>query len=164
MPAPSGMATDFPLNGTTSARLATIATGPETAAARVRITWARDRSLTVVSGAFRITAPFLRIIDPVPGSNHPLCTVMPITFRHNLGVFERMNAEVSYDGGVKWQPVEMNFANSGDNRTTVWHFVSLPETTRGMVRVTWRKDETFTAFADNLILGRDEGVACDDNQ
>jgi len=75
-----------------------------------------------------------------------------------------MNAEVSYDGGVKWWPIAMDFPNQGDNKTTAWTYVTTPETTTGVVRVTWRKDPSLTATAGSLMLGRDEGFVCDDNQ
>jgi hypothetical protein len=154
---------DVPLNGTTSAQFATVTSGLETTTARVRVTSVRDPKLNVVSGAFRIAAPFVQLVAPSSGNNYPLCTVMPITWRHNLGTLERMNVEVSYDGGAAWRPVVMDFANLGASRTTVWHWVGGPETQTGMVRVTWTKDGRLTAVVAKLLLGRNEGYDCDDD-
>ena len=152
------IASNFRLNGTTSARFATVPTGPETAAARVRISWARDPSLNAVSRAFRIGVPFIRIVEPVPGTRHPRCTHAPLAWRHNLGAREHVNVDVSYDAGGTWDSVPVYSSNGA----SFW--VSGPEVKTGMVRVTWRKDDSVIATVGDLALGHDEGYSCEPDE
>ncbi len=151
-----------PLNGTTSARSATTVSGPETAAAPVRWTLARNRAPHPVREAFHITAPYVKLATPRAGADYPLCSLMPITWRHNLGPSERMNVEVSHDAGATWRAVAVELPNVGANQTTIWDFVIGPETRTGMVRVSWAKNGRITAAVGNLRLGRTANYVCED--
>jgi len=154
---------DVPLNGTSSAQIALVAPGPETAGARIRVSWARNPALQTTSGTFHLAEPFLRLITPVGRGNYPLCTAMAIEWAHNLGVNEHVHVEQSTDGGATWRTVAHDVANTGANRSTFWEWITTPETHAGVVRVTWSQDQTVAASVGSLVLGRDEGYDCDDD-
>ena len=144
---------DVLLNGSASARLAMVPGGPETSTARVRVSWARDPTLNVVSGAFHITVPFVQLVHPVPGVTYDYCTDMLISWRHNLGALERMDVEVNYGAGGGWIQVESTGATFSAMRGTFRHWVWGPRTSTAAVRVTWKKNAKVTATISGLSLG-----------
>ncbi len=146
------LASDVRLTGTRSSQFPTIATGPETMTARVRVSWARDPSLNVVSGAFRIAPPFIQIVDPAAGARVPRCSYVPIAWRHNLGTLEHVKVEASDDAGATWRAIATSFRNNGAGRSsTIMWWVWGPEVDTGMVRVSWKRDDSVSATVGNLV-------------
>ena len=114
-----------------SGSLAWVATGPDTANAKVRVTASGPATAGGASGAFGIVTPALIVTSPAPAAVAYVGTPVAITWTDNLPASATVVVEVSRDGGSSFQLVAA-VPNSG---SLTW-VASGPDTAQGLVRVT----------------------------
>jgi len=139
----SSVATNVP-NTTANAGSASVRM-PETVTtqALVRVTPVSFPAEGDVSNVpFTLTAP--RVTVTMPNTN-VLWTIgfnRTITWTHTLGNAERVNLQVSRDGGLNWTALATNVAQATNTGGSFVWTVTGPATTEARVRVTWTANET----------------------
>jgi hypothetical protein len=106
-------------------------TGPDTAAAEVRVS-ASDPAVAVgVSGTFAIVTPVLTVTGPAGGASWPIGTAQAITWTTNLASAPSVLVELSRDGGASYTTLAAAAPNSGSFAWTA----TGPATATALVRV-----------------------------
>ena len=109
-----------------------IASGPDTTAARVRVTWNNGVvSVSDTGPAFQIITPSLAVTSPAAGANWAIGTARTIAWSSNLPAGTTARVELSRDGGSTW--TTLSSAASGGS--LAWTATS-PTTSAAIVRVT----------------------------
>ncbi len=85
---------------------------------------------TLATPGVTVTMPNTNVLWTI-GSNRT------ITWTHNLGNAERVNLEVSRDGGTNWTTLATNVAHTTNTSGSFVWTVTGPATTQARVRVTW---------------------------
>ena len=107
-------------------------TGPDAAAAVVRVTATDPVAVSATSGAFSIATPSLTVTGPSAGTVAYAGTPVTITWTHNLPAGDPVSIELSRDDGATFQVLNAAASNTG---SFVWT-ASGPDTTAARVRVT----------------------------
>ncbi|HLK89608.1 MAG TPA: FG-GAP-like repeat-containing protein [Polyangia bacterium] len=106
-------------------------TGPDTAAAQLRISTS-DPALSVgVSGTFGIVTPVVTVTGPAAGASWPIGTAQTITWTTNLASAPSVLVELSTDGGGSYTTLAAAAPNTG---SFAWTAVG-PATAAAVVRV-----------------------------
>jgi hypothetical protein len=122
--------------------------GPSTTAARIRVTWAVDPSVSDVSDVdFVIAGPTVTITSPNGAGVIAIGSTRTITFTHNLGAGEAVNLELSRDGGLTWSPLAQVITMSASTGSYAWA-VTGPATGQARIRVSWSADPRVCDFSD----------------
>ena len=81
-------------------------TGPATASARIRVSWAGNAAVQDASNVnFSIAAPFITIITPNGGQQWKKGSTQTVTWTSNLGSSEFVKIDLSTNGGATWLSV-----------------------------------------------------------
>jgi hypothetical protein len=109
-----------------------IAGGPDTAAARVRVTASSPVATSSTGGTFAIVTPSLVATGPSAGAVAYAGTTFALTWSTNLPAATPVLVELSRDDGVTFETVAAAAPNTGNFAWTV----TGPDTTNARVRVT----------------------------
>jgi hypothetical protein len=138
------LASDLALRGSSSSSLLWTVAGPATARARLRVQWSADASVSAVSERFVIADPFIEMTSPRRGDTVYACSTFRPTWKHNLGVGDGVQLELSLDGGRTWQ-WGVTVA-SGIGRGTFDYYEFTPgATAEALLRATWTANPAVTA-------------------
>jgi hypothetical protein len=77
----------------------------------------------------------------------PTGSTRNINWSHNLGTTERVNIDLSRDGGATWSSMAANVPNTTATTGTFPWVVTGPATTRARVRVSWASDPNFQSVS-----------------
>jgi hypothetical protein len=100
--------------------LAWVPSGPDTGAARVRVTAGGSWGTTAAtSGAFAIVTPSVEVAGPGPGSTYYAGTPLAITWTTNLPATSPVLVELSRDGGSTFETLAAAAPNTGTFDWTV---------------------------------------------
>ena len=109
-----------------------IATGPDAAEARVRVTSIGAVPASGVSAAFQIATPSVAVTSPTAGASWAIGTVRTISWTSsNLPAGDTVRVELSRDGGASWTTLAAAASATGSLPWTA----SAPATTAAIVRV-----------------------------
>jgi hypothetical protein len=108
------------------------ATGPDTAAARVRVAATGALAASHVGAAFQITTPTLAVTSPAAGASWAIGTARTISWSSNLAAGTTVRVDLSRDGGTTWTALASASPASG---SLAWTATS-PATTTARGRVT----------------------------
>jgi len=111
------------------------ASGPDTAAALVRVTASGPVVAVAVGGAFGIVTPVVTVTGPGASAGVVVYvgTAQAITWTDNLPPEATMLVELSRDGGGSFETLEAAAPNTG---SLAW-VATAPDTSAALVRVTW---------------------------
>jgi probable HAF family extracellular repeat protein len=111
-------------------------TGPNTSAARLRVTAVNDERASDVNDAdIRIAPPVIEFVRPHRRSAVRFGTKLRLFWKHNLGARVPVAIDVSQDGGNSWRPVTAHAESKGSTTSTFGWFVDLPVTSRARLRI-----------------------------
>jgi CSLREA domain-containing protein len=106
--APAGTVTTTGAGGT----FAWTVTGPPTANALIRATWAGHPAVTDTSDAAFIISPRVAVTAPNTAVLYGGGSTRTVTWNHNLGPADTVDIAFSSDGGASWQPLAANVPNA----------------------------------------------------
>jgi hypothetical protein len=136
--------TSYTTTAATTGTYSWTVTAPTTTQTRIRVTWAADSSVTDLSDVnFAITNLYVTVTSPNSNVKWRVAETRAIKFNHNLGVGQRLNIDVSRDGGGTWSPITVFTTTSATSGTYNW-LVTGPATTRALIRVTAVSDPAIT--------------------
>jgi hypothetical protein len=108
-----------------------IASGPDTAQARVRVTSSGVVSVSNVGPAFQILTPLLTVTSPAAGASWAIGTSRTVSWSSNLPASTTVVVELSRDGGASWAALASGAPASG---SLAWTATG-PATSAAIVRV-----------------------------
>jgi hypothetical protein len=111
--------------------LSWVATGPDAAAARVRVTWNDPLASAGVGPAFAIVTPALAVTSPAAGASWAIGTASTIAWTTNLAAGGTVRVELSRDGGGTFETLAAAAPNTG---TFAWTATG-PAAAGALVRV-----------------------------
>ncbi len=117
-----------------------LVTAPATTQARVRVSWSGNPSVSSTSPMNFTILDRVNVIQPNTAVSWPTGSTRNINWRHNLGTAERVNIDLSRDGGATWSPIAANVPNATATTGSFAWIVTGPATTRARVRVSWTTD------------------------
>jgi 5-hydroxyisourate hydrolase-like protein (transthyretin family) len=129
----------------TGGALAWTVTGPITAQARARVTWIGNPAVRDGSGVDFNILDRLTVTAPNTAVNWAVGTTRKITWTHNLPASDRVDVELSRDGGIGWETLAAGVANSATTSGSFDWVVTGPPTDLGRVRV---RSTTFPLATD----------------
>jgi hypothetical protein len=116
-----------------------------TTQALVRVSPAGDPASGDVSNVtFTLATPSITVTAPNTNVNWPIGANRNVTWSHNLGTAERVNIDVSRDGGATWTPIAVDVLNSANATGTFSWTVTGPATMTARIRVTWARNGAAT--------------------
>jgi hypothetical protein len=115
-------------------------TAPATSQARVRASWSGNPSVSSTSALNFSIRDRINVTQPNTALSWPTGTTRNINWGHNLGTAERVNIDLSRDGGATWSSIAANVPNTAAATGTYPWVVTGPATTRARVRVSWTSD------------------------
>jgi hypothetical protein len=125
-----------------------MATGPDTAAALVRVTIGGGTTVVGTSALFPIVSPALAVTSPDAGSSHFVGLPFVIGWSGNLPDGGTVKVELSRDGGATFETLADAAPNSGG---FVWTATG-PDTAAARVRVTVAGPVPMTAISDDFTI------------
>jgi hypothetical protein len=130
----------FVTTGASSGVFNWLVTAPATALARVRVSWSGNPSVSSASLVDFTILDRISINAPDTAVSWRTGATRNITWRHNLGTAERVNIDLSRDGGASWDAIATSVPNTTATSGTYSWVVTPPATTRARVRVSWAAD------------------------
>jgi hypothetical protein len=132
-----------------------LVTAPATTRARVRVSWAGNPAIASTTPVNFTILDRIHVTRPNTALSWPTGATRNINWSHNLGTAERVNIDLSRDGGTTWSSIATNVPNTTDTTGSFAWVVTGPATTRARVRVSWTADPNVqsASAADFTIAG-----------
>jgi hypothetical protein len=124
------------------------ASGPDTTAARVRVTSSGAVSTSNVGPAFQIVTATLAVTSPAAGENWAIGTSHTMSWSGNLPAGTTSVVELSRDGGASWTTL----ASAASGGSLAWT-ATAPATSTALVRVTANGGVPAVATSGLFIIG-----------
>jgi hypothetical protein len=104
------------------------------------VSWSGNPSVFSASPIDFTILDRIDITSPNTAVSWPTGSTRNISWRHNLGTTERVNIDLSRDGGTTWSPIASNVPNTTATSGSFAWTVTGPATSRARVRVSWVAD------------------------
>ena len=148
----TSIATAVPNSASRSGTYSWLVTGPVTAAARLRISWDLDSTVSDTSDvSFAIADPVVTVVSPNTAASWRIGNTYSVKVSHNLGPGQAIGLDLTRDGGASWEPLTVVTTASSTTTSFSW-LVSGPPTAAARVRARWEakpdvRDESNVHFS-----------------